>query len=177
MPLLEYPRYLVSRCASSQLGTQKTKLMVEDPTQAYFYALATRDAQWADIESKDEDVHIMEGMLASCESRRRAELCAEGRAEGSDGLWRKSFKGAEWMPRCFVGCVTHAVVRDQSTGVVRHDSAGSTQFDKGRLSRAFRVPRNVDMIVELNMAEEPRSQPSAWEDTELPVNTGQLQPG
>ena len=69
--------------------------------------------------------------------------------------------------RCDVGCVTHAVVRDQSTGVVIHDSAGSTQFDTGRLSRAFRVPRNVDIIVEINMAEEPSAQPSSWEDTEL----------
>ena len=29
-PLLEYLRYLVSRCASSQLGSDKTKLMVQD---------------------------------------------------------------------------------------------------------------------------------------------------
>ena len=29
----------------------------------------------------------------------------------------------------------------------------STQLDNGRLSRAFRVPRNVDMIVEINMVE------------------------
>ena len=61
------------------------------------------------------------------------------------------------MPRCEIGCVTHAVVRDQSTGVVIHGSAGSTQFDSGRLSRAFRDPMDVDVIVEINMAEEPAS--------------------
>ena len=44
MPPLECLRYLVSRCASSQLGTQKTKLMVQDVKKAYFYAPATRDA-------------------------------------------------------------------------------------------------------------------------------------
>ena len=40
-PLLEYLRYLVSRCASSQLGPAKTKHMVQDVKKAYFYA--TRD--------------------------------------------------------------------------------------------------------------------------------------
>ena len=85
------------------------------------------------------------------------------------------------MLRCDVGCVAHAVVRDQSTGVVIHDSAGSTQFDNGRLCRAFRVPRNVDMIVQIRMVEEPSAQPSFWEDTELGhgrlFNIWQLQPG
>ena len=42
-PLLEYLRYLVSRRASSQLGTQKTKLTVQDVKKACFYAPATRD--------------------------------------------------------------------------------------------------------------------------------------
>ena len=77
-------------------------------------------------------------------------------------------KGLEvYGGRADVGCVTHAVVRDQSTGVVIHDSAGSTQFDSGRLSRAFKVPRNVDVIAEINMAEEPSAQPTSWEETEL----------
>ena len=42
-PPLEYLRYLVSRCASSQLGPERTKLMVQDVKKAYFYAPATRD--------------------------------------------------------------------------------------------------------------------------------------
>ena len=42
-PPLEYLRYLVARCASSQLGLAKTKLMVQDVKKAYFYAPATRD--------------------------------------------------------------------------------------------------------------------------------------
>ena len=42
-PPLEHLRYLVSRCASSQLGSEKTKLMVQDVKEAYFYAPATRD--------------------------------------------------------------------------------------------------------------------------------------
>ena len=67
--------------------------------------------------------------------------------------------GAEWMPRCGIGYVTHSVVRDKSTGVVIHDSAGATQFDSGRLSRAFRIPRDVTMVVEINMAEDPSTQP------------------
>ena len=100
-------------------------------------------------------------------SRRLADLCAEGWLEGSDGLWRKSFVGAEWMPRCETGCVTHSVVRDDLTGVVIHDSAGTTQFDNSRLSRAFRVPRDVNMVVEINMADGPSAQPLSWEETPL----------
>ena len=42
-PPLEYLRYLVLRGASSQLGSRKTKLMVQDVKKAYFYAPATRD--------------------------------------------------------------------------------------------------------------------------------------
>ena len=42
-PPLEYLMYLVSRCASSQLGRNKTKLMVQDVKKAYFCAPATRD--------------------------------------------------------------------------------------------------------------------------------------
>ena len=45
---LEYLRYLLSRCASSQLGSQKTKLMIQDVKKAYFYAPATRDV-YADL--------------------------------------------------------------------------------------------------------------------------------
>ena len=42
-PPLEYLRYLVSRCASSQLGPHGTKIMVQDVKKAYFYAPAIRD--------------------------------------------------------------------------------------------------------------------------------------
>ena len=42
-PPLEYLRYLVSRCVSSQLGSRKTKLMIHDVKKAYFYVSATRD--------------------------------------------------------------------------------------------------------------------------------------
>ena len=42
-PRLEYLRYFVSRCASSQLEAWKTKLVVRDDKKAYFYAPANRD--------------------------------------------------------------------------------------------------------------------------------------
>ena len=42
-PPLEYLRSLLSRCASSQMGLRKTKLMVQDVKKAFFFALATRD--------------------------------------------------------------------------------------------------------------------------------------
>ena len=45
------------------------------------------------------------------------------------------------------------------TGVVIHDLAGATHFESGRLPRAFRVPRDVNMVVETNMAEDPVAQP------------------
>jgi hypothetical protein len=110
-------------------------------------------AQWADADADDDRVPDMSTkMESSRESRRRATLGADGWLEGQDGLWRKSFENAEWMPKCEVGHVTHAVVRDQATGVAIHDSAGATHFDNGRLTRAFRVPRSVDMIVEVNLA-------------------------
>ena len=98
-------------------------------------------------------------------SRRRATLSADGWSEGQDGLWRKSFENAEWMPKCELGHVTHSVVRDQATGVAIHDSAGATHYDNGRLTRAFRVPRSVDMVVEINLAEEPSAEPLSWEET------------
>ena len=51
-PPLEYLRFLVSRCASSQLGPRPTKLMVQDVKQAYFYAPATRDV-YVDLPEDD----------------------------------------------------------------------------------------------------------------------------
>ena len=64
-----------------------------------------------------------------------------------------------------VGYVTHSVVRDRVSGIAIHDSAGSTHYDSGRSYRAFMAPRNVDVIVELNLAEESSSQPLLWEET------------
>ena len=96
---------------------------------------------------------MSEEMQASRESRRRAALSAEGWSERSDNVWAKGFNNAEWMPKCDAEYVTHAVVRDRASGVAIHDSAGSTHFDNGRLSRAFKTPRNVDMVVEVNLAE------------------------
>ena len=59
------------------------------------------------------------------------------------------------------------MVRDRASGVAIHGSAGSTHFDNGRLMRAFKTPRNVDMVVDVNLAEEPSSQPFFWEETVL----------
>ena len=111
-------------------------------------------ARWADLDSDVGEPEMLEMLPASSESSRPAELCAEGWLEVSDNLWRKSFTAAEWMPRCGIGYVSHSVVRDKLTGAVIHDSAGATQFDSGRMSRAFRVPRDVNMVVEINMAED-----------------------
>ena len=102
--------------------------------------------QWADADADDDKVPDMSTeMSPSRENCRRATLSADGWSEGRDGLWRKSFENAEWMPKCEVGHVTHSVVRDQATGVAIHDSAGTTHYDNGRLTRAFRVPRSVEI--------------------------------
>ena len=106
---------------------------------------------------------MSEEMQATRESRRHAALSADGWLEGSDCFWRKGFDNAEWLPKCEVGHVTHSVVRDRESGIAIHDSAGSTHIDNGRLSRAFRKPRNVDVVVEVNLPEEPSSQPLSWE--------------
>ena len=63
--------------------------------------------------------------------------------------------------------MTHAVVRDRASGVTIRDTAGSTHFDCSRLPRVFRTPRHVDMVVEINLAEDPSAQPLSWEETEL----------
>ena len=54
--------------------------------------------------------------------------------EGPDRLWGKSFDNAEWLTKSEVGYITHVVVRDRSSGVTIHDTAGSTHFDCSRLS-------------------------------------------
>ncbi len=71
------------------------------------------------------------------------------------------------MPKGEVGHVTLLVVRDRESGIAIHDSAGSTHFDNGRSSRVFRTPRIVDVVAEVNLAEEPSSQPLSWEETTL----------
>ena len=91
-------------------------------------------AQWADLESDDAAPDMWEELPASRESLRRAALGAEGWMGGPDKRWRKSFDGAELMPKCEVGCVVHAAVRDRSPGVTIHDTAGSAHFDTSRLS-------------------------------------------
>ena len=57
--------FMKHRHGASQRGIPTSPLMrKEDP----------KLARWAAIESDDGDLNNMEGMLASCESRRRAEL-------------------------------------------------------------------------------------------------------
>ena len=124
-------------------------------------------ASWSATDSDDGVPDMSEEIAASHESRRRAALRAEGWIEGPDRLWRKSLVDAEWLPKCEIGYVTHAVVEDRSSGVTIHDTAGSTHFDCSRLPRAFRTPRDVDMVVEFHLAEDPSAQPLSWEETEL----------
>ena len=56
------------------------------------------------------------------------------------------------MPKCEVGYVIHTVVRDRASGVAIQDSAASTHFDNGSLNRAFKTPRDVDVIEEVDFA-------------------------
>ena len=124
-----------------------------------------KPARWANAESDEDVPEMSEEMKSSRESRRHSAFSAKGWSEGPDGLWREEPTDPEWMPKCEVGCVTHAAVRDRASGMAIHDSAGSTHYDNGRLNRAFKTPRNVDMIAEANLAEEPSSQPLSWEET------------
>ena len=95
-------------------------------------------------------------MAASAESRGRAEMSAEGSRQGKDRLWRKTIEKAEWMPRCEVLHVTHMVVRDGESKVVIFDSAQASSSSDGTLRRAFRKPKDVDVCVEVNLAEAPQ---------------------
>ena len=72
---------------------------------------------------------------------------------------RALFRRKVWLPKCEIGFVTHAVVRDRASGVTIHDTAGSTHFDCSRLPQAFRTPRDVDMVAEINLAEDSSAQP------------------
>ena len=68
----------------------------------------------ADTES-DEDVRDMsEAMRSSLESRRCAVLSADGWSDSPDGPWRKTFDDAEWMPKCEVGYIIHALSEIES---------------------------------------------------------------
>ena len=121
-------------------------------------------------------MHDMSIVLpASCENRRHSELSADGWMEGPDRLWRKCFPDFEWISKCEVGYVTHAVARDGSWGLIIHDLAGPKHTANGRLSRAFRTPRNVDMIVEINLAEEPGDQTLSSEEMELGLGDASCQ--
>ena len=42
-PLLEFIKYLISRCASRQRRAKPSRLMIQDISKAYFFAPATRD--------------------------------------------------------------------------------------------------------------------------------------
>ena len=72
---------------------------------------------WSDIESDDGAPDMSGEFPVSGENRRRATLGADGWIEGKDRLWRKSFDNAEWLPKCDIGYVTHAVVRDQRISI------------------------------------------------------------
>ena len=102
-------------------------------------------------------------MAVSKESLRRAELSGDGWIEGIGGLWRKSFANAERLPECKIGNVVRTIVRDAATGIVIDDSAGSGR----RRPRTLRKPKNVDVIAEINLADERDEQQVAWEDEEL----------
>ena len=59
-PPIEYIRYLVSRCASSQWSSRKTCLMIQDVKKAYFFAKATRRVfvalPWEDTKPGEENM-------------------------------------------------------------------------------------------------------------------------
>ena len=114
--------------------------------------------RWADSDPGDAVPDYSKTMPVSSESRRRVDLGADGWLEGDDGLWRKSFRDAQWVPKCSVGNVTRTVVRDGATGTVIHDSCGSMRGENTRVARAFRKPRSVDVIAEINLAEEPSAE-------------------
>ena len=82
-------------------------------------------ARRAGSDSDDASPDMSQKLPARRDGRRRADLSADGWTEGIDRLWRKSFPDVERMPGCEVGYVTHAAVRDGSSGVIIRDPAGS----------------------------------------------------
>ena len=99
-------------------------------------------------------------------SERRADLLADGWAQGPDKLWRKRFEKAEWLPTCDVGHVTHSIARDSTSGVLISDSAHISASRKSMPARAFRRPRDVDLCAEVDLNADKESA-RAWEDEEL----------
>ena len=87
--------------------------------------------------------------------------------ERDDGLWHTSFQNAQWVPTCKIGGVTRTVVRDEATGTVIHDSGRFLRSEDGRVAKSFRKPRNVDVIVEVNLAETSNTEATPWEEVEL----------
>ena len=63
--------------------------------------------------------------------------------------------------------VVHEIVRDESSGVVIHDSAGAIGVNGKKPTRAFCRPRSVEMVVEINLADDADSQLTSWEEAEL----------
>ena len=48
-----------------------------------------------------------------------------------------------------------------------HDSGGSLRNDNGRVAKASKKPKDVDVIVEVNLAEAPSTEATPWEEVEL----------
>ena len=48
-----------------------------------------------------------------------------------------------------------------------HDSSGSLRSEDRRVARAFKKPKDIDVIVEVNLAEVPTAEATPWEDVEL----------
>ena len=122
--------------------------------------------RWADEDSDEEADVSCAGMSASTESCRRAELSANGWLQGPDGLWRKRFEGAEWLPKCEVGNIKGTVIRDSKSGVIIHEANGVTTT-RAAPARAFRKARDVDMIADIDLTSENGAAATPWEDEEL----------
>ena len=54
--------------------------------------------------------------------------------------------------------MTRTVVRDEITRAMIHDSGGSLRNGGGLVAKAFKKPRDVDVIVEVNLAEAPSTE-------------------
>ena len=71
------------------------------------------------------------------------------------------------MPKCEVGYVRHTIVRDSASGVVIYDSTGMRSPDERKPARAFRRPKSVEVILEVNLTNEVSAKEMTWEETEL----------
>ena len=83
---LEYLKYLVSRCASAQLGPSKTEFMVQGVKKAYFYAAAARDV-CADLPPERAQPGMCAELLKSLYGTRDAALSwAQAYSEVLEGM-------------------------------------------------------------------------------------------